>query len=79
MRALTDEFGPTMMVGEVGEAARQIDIMADYTSGGDKLHMAYSFEFLGPERTAAHFRTRVERFLHKAPTAGPAGPSRTTT
>ena len=25
----------------------QIDIMAEYTSGGDKLHMAYTFDFLG--------------------------------
>ena len=56
MRALTDEFGDIMMVGEVGEAARQIDIMAAYTSGGDKLHMAYSFEFLSHDHTAAHFR-----------------------
>ncbi len=71
MRALTDEYDDIMMVGEVGEAARQIDIMAAYTSGGDKLHMAYSFEFLGPEHTATHFRTRIERFLTKAPDGWP--------
>ncbi|HVG46795.1 MAG TPA: alpha-amylase family glycosyl hydrolase, partial [Rubellimicrobium sp.] len=46
MRRLTDQYKDIMMVGEVGEAGRQIDIMAEYTSGGDKLHMAYSFEFL---------------------------------
>jgi alpha-glucosidase len=71
MRALTDEFGDIMMVGEVGEAARQIDIMAAYTAGGDKLHMAYSFEFLAPDHDARHFRSRVERFLRKAPDGWP--------
>ena len=41
--------------------------MALYSSGGDKLHMAYSFEFLGPDRTAAHFRSAIERFSSSAP------------
>ncbi|NAZ35730.1 alpha-amylase family glycosyl hydrolase [Rubellimicrobium sp. CFH 75288] len=71
MRALTDRYGDIMMVGEVGEAARQIDIMALYSSGGDKLHMAYSFEFLSPDHSAAHFRSRIERFLKAAPDGWP--------
>jgi len=71
IRALTDEFGATMTVGEVGEAGRMIDIMAEYTSGGDKLHMAYSFEFLGPDRSATHFRRGIERFLRAAPDGWP--------
>lgn len=71
IRALLDEFGATMSVGEVGEADRMIDIMAEYTSGPENLHMAYSFEFLGPQRTAAHFRQGIERFLKAAPDGWP--------
>jgi len=71
IRALLDEFGATTTVGEVGEAGRMIEIMAEYTSGKDRLHMAYSFEFLGPQRTAAHFRSGIERFLKNAPDGWP--------
>lgn len=71
MRALCDEYSDIMMVGEVGEMGRQIDIMAEYTSGGDKLHMAYSFEFLGPDHSAHHFRSRISKFLDKAPDGWP--------
>jgi alpha-glucosidase len=71
IRALLDEFGATMSVGEVGEAGRMIDIMAEYTSGGDKLHMAYSFEFLGPAYNPRHFRQGIERFLKGAPDGWP--------
>lgn len=71
MRTLTDKYDARMMVGEVGEAGRMIDIMADYTSGGDKLHMAYSFEFLGPQYTPDHFRDRITRFMERAPDGWP--------
>lgn len=71
IRSLLNEYGDTMTVGEVGEMGRQIDIMAEYTSGGDKLHMAYSFEFLSHANSPAHFRSRIERFLDKAPDGWP--------
>ncbi|TNC74899.1 alpha-glucosidase [Rubellimicrobium roseum] len=71
MRQLTDEYPDRMMVGEVGENWRPIEVMAEYTSGNDKLHMAYSFEFLGPDHTARHFRSRIEAFLTKAPDGWP--------
>ncbi len=71
MRALTDRYPDRMMVGEVGEAERQVAVMALYSSGGDKLHMAYSFAFLGPDRTAAHFRRCLSEFLDAAPGGWP--------
>jgi alpha-glucosidase len=43
--------------------------MAEYTSGGDKLDMCYSFEFLDKFFTAEHFRSRVKGFF----SAGPGG------
>ncbi|MGR3490625.1 MAG: alpha-amylase family glycosyl hydrolase [Shimia sp.] len=73
MRALTDEFDARMMVGEVGDQGQTaIDIMADYTRGTDRLHMCYSFEMLGPNFTAKHFRRTIESFLNGAPDGWPS-------
>ena len=63
VRSLLDRFPNTTSVGEVGDSHRAVPLMAEYTSGGDKLHQCYSFEFLGNEYTAAHFRTRIEAFF----------------
>ena len=45
--------------------------MAEYTSGGDKLHMAYCFDLLGTAHSAAHFRSFVQRFEEVAPGGWP--------
>ncbi|MDF0603496.1 alpha-glucosidase family protein [Psychromarinibacter sp. C21-152] len=45
-RSLLNAYGATTAVGEVGDAQRGMEIQAEYTSGGDKVHMCYSFEFL---------------------------------
>ena len=60
VRAQLDEFG-AVSIGEISsdDALAQ---MAEYTEGGDKLHMAYSFNLLTPEFTAAHIRKQVEEF-----------------
>lgn len=59
-RAVLDDFPAATAVGEVGDARRGMEILAQYTSGGDKVHMCYSFEFLSPtEPTGA----RVEQVL----------------
>ncbi|WP_126975144.1 alpha-amylase family glycosyl hydrolase [Frigidibacter oleivorans] len=71
LRALTDSFPDRMMVGEVGDALRSVQIMGEYTKGGDRLHMAYSFEMLGPDYTPAHFRKVIEGFFTGAPQGWP--------
>ncbi|WP_316859809.1 alpha-glucosidase family protein [uncultured Cohaesibacter sp.] len=48
-RALLDEYPAAAAVGEVGDEERGLEILADYTSGGDKMHMCYAFDFLGSE------------------------------
>ncbi len=48
-RAVLDEFPAATSVGEVGDAQRGTEIQAEYTSGGDKVHMCYGFEFLSPK------------------------------
>ncbi len=71
MRALLDEYPDRTMVGEVGDAPhRNVKIMAEYTRPG-RLHMAYSFDMLGPEFTAAHFREKIEGFFAGAPDGWP--------
>ncbi len=80
LRSLVDEFEGRTTVGEVGDSDHGLKLMAEYTSGGDKLHMAYTFDMLGNEFTAEHFRSKqLQSFFAGARTAGPAGPSPTTT
>lgn len=67
LRALLDEFPGTTTVGEVGDSQRQIEIMAQYTSGHDKLHMAYTFDFLGGQYRAADFQSAIATTERDAP------------
>ncbi|MEZ5448718.1 MAG: alpha-amylase family glycosyl hydrolase [Thiolinea sp.] len=70
MRALLDEYDGRTMVGEMGESHHPIRMMGEYTTG-KRLHMCYSFEMLGPDYTAQHFRSRVEDFFQGAPKGWP--------
>ena len=70
LRALLDEFDARTTVGEVGDTHMSIELMGQYTSG-KRLHMAYSFEMLGPDYSPAHFRSRIEEFFRKAPEGWP--------
>lgn len=70
VRALLNEFGATS-VGEVGDSQRAIELMAAYTEGNDRLHMAYSFEMLKHDFTPEHFRSRIEEFNAGAPDGWP--------
>ena len=71
VRSLLDQFPGTTSVGEVGDSHQSVELMAQYTSGGDTLHMCYGFDFLGHEFTAAHFRSRLEKFFAIGPDGWP--------
>ena len=71
VRALLNKYDAITSVGEVGDSLRAIEIMADYTKDNDKLHMAYSFDLLGPDFSAKHFRSKVEEFEQGAPDGWP--------
>jgi alpha-glucosidase len=71
MRALTDRYPDRMLLGEVGASLRAVEIMGEYTRGSDRLHMAYSFELLGPDFTPSHFRAVIEGFFEGAPDGWP--------
>ncbi len=60
LRTLLDEFG-AVAVGEVG-ADDSLAVMAQYTAGSDKLQLAYSFNLLTPECSAAHVREQITQF-----------------
>ncbi|MCM2403593.1 alpha-glucosidase family protein [Rhizobium sp. S153] len=62
-RALLDEYPDRASVGEVGDGARSLKTVAAYTAGGDKLHMCYTFDLLGPDFTPSHIRRCVEDFF----------------
>lgn len=67
-RALLNEFPDCAAVGEVGDAQRGLEIVAQYTSGNDKIHMCYAFEFLSPEPLSpAKVRQVQEEFAATAP------------
>jgi alpha-glucosidase len=63
VRKLLDQFPGSTTVGEIGDSHKGLQLMEEYTSGGDKLHMAYTFDMLGNEFTAEHFRSKMDRFF----------------
>jgi len=71
VRALLDEYPGAATVGEVGDEERGLELMKRYTSGSDLLHMCYSFDFLGPKFSAAHFRSKIEAFFAGGETGWP--------
>jgi alpha-glucosidase len=71
VRKLLDEFPGATSVGEVGDSHKSVDLMAQYTSGGDTLHMCYGFDFLGDDFTAAHFRKCITQFFKTGPDGWP--------
>ncbi|MBN9434894.1 MAG: alpha glucosidase [Bosea sp.] len=62
LRALLDRYPGQTTVGEIGDGPRSLRTMAAYTSGGDKLHMCYTFDFLSPIFTKDHFVRRIRAF-----------------
>jgi alpha-glucosidase len=69
LRALIDQYPGVVTLGEIS-AEDSNATMAEYTRPG-RLHMAYSFELLGNERTPAHIRTTVEAALAGSADAWP--------
>ena len=70
LRALMDEYRDTAAVGEVGDAQRGLEIVAEYTAGDNRMHMCYSFDFLSPERLTG---TRTAGLLTDFEEAAPDG------
>jgi alpha-glucosidase len=71
LRALLDQYPNTTMVGEIGDDDG-LSVMAEYTSGNDKLHMAYSFDLLGPDSSSTYLHDLMTRFAEKNATGWPS-------
>lgn len=69
-RSVLDAFPGATCVGEVGDAQRGLEIMGEYTSGGDKAHMCYAFEFLAKDQLTAR---RVVDVLEQVDEVAPNG------
>jgi alpha-glucosidase len=68
LRVLMDEYDAITSVGEVGESQRGTEVQAEYTSGGDKLHMCYDFAFLSNIfPTGTHVDSTVRTFDEASP------------
>ncbi|MEM8980033.1 MAG: alpha-glucosidase [Pseudomonadota bacterium] len=52
LRALMEPYNAAA-VGEVGDAQRGLEILGEYTSGGEMMHTCYAFEFLANSRPSA--------------------------
>ncbi|ATJ83959.1 alpha-glucosidase [Halomonas beimenensis] len=70
LRALMDEYPGTTTVGEIGDD-NPLERMAEYTAGGDKLHMAYTFDLLNAPHSPAYIREVIARFQRLAGDAWP--------
>lgn len=69
-RAVIDEFPAIAAVGEVGDSQIGLEIAGQYTSGNDKMHMCYAFEFLAPDPLTP---AGVAQVLHDFAQAAPEG------
>ncbi len=69
LRELMNRYNATAL-GEVGDAQRGLEIAGEYTSGGDKLHMCYAFEFLSSTPLTADW---VAEVLHQVDRVAPEG------
>jgi alpha-glucosidase len=61
LRALLDQYSNTTMVGEIGDDDG-LGRVAEYTQGGDKLHMAYCFDLLGTAHTSGFLHELLTKF-----------------
>lgn len=59
LRQLINRYPEAVTLGEVS-AEDSLAVMAAYTKGDDRLHMAYSFELLTDDYSAAYIRQTVE-------------------
>lgn len=60
LRALLDQYPGSASVGEIS-ADNALELMAQYTAGNDKLHMAYTFDLLSDQCSADYIRAVIRQ------------------
>ena len=58
IRTLLNKYPGTVSLGEIS-SEDSLATMAEYTQGGDKLHMGYSFELLTDDYSSEYIRNTV--------------------
>jgi len=67
-REVLDEYPGATSVGEIGDAQNGMQVLSDYTTGTDRVHMCYTFDFLSGEYPSAQRVAEVlARFENEAP------------
>ncbi len=64
LRNVMNDYSGSTTIGEIG-APDGMSYMAQYTSGGDKLHMAYAFELLNNQHDPVYIRNTLQRIESK--------------
>ncbi len=63
IRQLLDRYG-AVALGEIG-SERSAELIDEYTRGDQRLHMAYSFDLMGPDGSARHIKRTLEDLQEK--------------
>ncbi len=63
IRRLLDRYD-AVALGEIG-SDRSLEVIGEYTRGDSRLHMAYSFDLMGPDGSAGHIRRTMESLQEK--------------
>ncbi|MFK7997051.1 MAG: alpha-amylase family glycosyl hydrolase [Granulosicoccus sp.] len=67
-REVLDEYPAATCVGEIGDAQNGMSLLRDYTSGTQRVHMCYTFDFLSAEvPTVKKIASVLTRFEEEAP------------
>ncbi|MFC4702059.1 alpha-glucosidase family protein [Glaciecola siphonariae] len=61
MRQLMDQYPNTTTMGEIN-GEHSLDIMAEYTTGDNRMHMAYTFDLLGEDCSKEAIEAVAEEF-----------------
>lgn len=62
LRRLADTYGSRLLLGEIGDD-NGIERQIEYTSGGERLHMAYSFDLLTPDGSPQRLRSIIQTWI----------------
>lgn len=65
LRAVLDEYPAVTSVGEMSALTDTWQTISEYTGRGQRLHMAYGFDFMTPTYSAAHIRSIVEQMQQR--------------
>jgi len=61
LRRLLDQYPGKTSIGEIC-AEKPLEVMADYTSDNNKIHMAYTFDLLEEKSDAEYIHSVIQRF-----------------